>query len=322
MDARTASDRILLLAADPAIGEAVRAAVGDDGTVVRPAERTVDAVRELLPEVDVVVADWSGALPLGAAEAALGGHLRLIQQPGVGVAYIDVDAWTEAGVPVANTPGGNAGSVAEWAVAATANLCRSIGWADAEMRRGLWPQTAIRERDCRDLGERRIGLVGFGDISRRCGELFRAFGCEVAYHSRRPDPDSTLPHLPLDDLLSVSDVVVVAVPLTAQTRGLISARELALLPPGALVVNVARGPVVDEVALAAAIRSGTVAGAALDVFAREPVETDSPLFDLDNVILSPHIAGGSSTALSRMYSMTAENVARVCRREAPLWTLR
>ncbi|MFC9518238.1 2-hydroxyacid dehydrogenase [Nocardiaceae bacterium NPDC056970] len=322
MDARPAHNRILVLTTDPAIDRAVREAVGDSGTIVRPGSRTADAVRDLLPSVDVVVADWSGQLPLGATEAALGGHLRLIQQPGVGIAYIDIDAWAEVGVPVANTPGGNAASVAEWAVAATSNLCRSIGWADAEMRRGHWPQTAIRERDCRDLGERRIGLVGFGDINRRCAELFRAFGCEVAYHSRRPDPDWKLPHLPLDDLLSVSDVVVVAVPLTADTRGLVSARELALLPPGALVVNVARGPVVDEAALAAAIRSGTVAGAALDVFAREPVETDSPLFDLDNVILSPHIAGGSSTALSRMYSMTAENVTRVCRGEAPLWTLR
>ncbi|MCL2534060.1 MAG: 2-hydroxyacid dehydrogenase [Nocardiaceae bacterium] len=314
-------NRILVLAADPAIEQAVRDAVGDAGSLVRPGARTVEEVRALLPEVDIVVADWSGQLPLGAAEAALGRHLRLIQQPGVGIAYIDVDAWAEVGVPVANTPGGNAASVAEWAVAATANLCRSIGWADAEMRRGRWPQTAIRQRDCRDLGERRIGLVGFGDINRRCADLFRAFGCEVAYHSRRRDPDSSLPHLPLDDLLTQSDVVVVAVPLTAETRGLISTRELALLPREALVVNVARGPVVDEAALAAAIRSGTVAGAALDVFAREPVETDNPLFGLDNVLLSPHVAGGSSTALSRMFAMTAENVARVCRGEAPLWTI-
>ncbi|MFM1722838.1 2-hydroxyacid dehydrogenase [Rhodococcus sp. PAM 2766] len=321
MEPRSDRSRILVLTTDPEIERAVRESVGDAGTVVRPRSRTAEAVRELLPDVDVVVADWSGRLPLGAAEAALGAHLRLIQQPGVGVAYIDVDAWTEVGVPVANTPGGNAASVAEWAVAATANLCRSIGWADAEMRRGRWPQTSIRERDCRDLGERRIGLVGFGDINRRCAALFRAFGCEVAYHSRRPDPDSTLPRLSLDELLSVSDVVVVAVPLTPGTRGLISARELELLPPEALVVNVARGPVVDEAALADAIRSGTVAGAALDVFAREPVETDSPLFDLDNVLLSPHIAGGSSTALSRMFAMTAENVARACRGEAPLWTI-
>ncbi|WFR73269.1 NAD(P)-dependent oxidoreductase [Prescottella defluvii] len=166
-----------------------------------------------------------------------------------------------------------------------------------------------------------MGLVGFGDINRRCAALFQAFGCEVAYTSRRPDPSSALPHRELDDLLATSDVVVIAVPLTDGTRALIGARELALLPREALVVNVARGPVVDEVALAAAIRSGSVAGAALDVFAAEPLDPASELFDLDNVVLSPHIAGGSSTARERMFRMTGENVARVCRGEAPLWTV-
>lgn len=320
MNFRHDSNRILVLMADPAVEQAVRQAVGAAGSVVVPAVRTVEEMRALLPQVDIVVADWSGRLPLGAAEAAVSGHLRLIQQPGVGITHIDVDAWSKVGVPVANTPGGNASSVAEWVVAATANLCRSIGWADAEMRAGRWPQASILQRECRDLGERRVGLVGFGDINRRCAELFQAFGCRIAYTSRRPDRSSPLPHHSLDALLEQSDVLVVAVPLTTQTEGLISARELALLPPEALVVNVARGPVVDEIALAAAIRSGSVAGAALDVFAREPLEADSPLFDLENILLSPHVAGGSSTARERMFAMTAANVARVCRGEAPLWT--
>jgi len=306
---------------DPAVEQAVRRAVGDSASVVVPAVRTSEEVRTLLPGTDIVVADWSGQLPLGAPEAALGGHLRLIQQPGVGISFIDIDAWTEVGVPVANTPGGNAASVAEWAVAAAADLCRSIGWADAEIRAGRWPQESILQRTCRDLGERRVGLVGLGNINRRCATLFQAFGCEVAYTSRRPDRGSSLRHQPLDALLAQSDVLVVAVPLTEQTHGLIAARELALLPPDALVVNVARGPVVDEHALAAAIRAGSVAGAALDVFAREPLEAGSPLLALDNVLLSPHVAGGSSTARRRMFEMTADNVARVCRNELPLWTL-
>ncbi|NLU63550.1 dehydrogenase [Rhodococcus sp. HNM0563] len=301
---------------------AVRLAVGDTASVAVPAVRAGDEVRDLLPGADIVVADWSGQLVLGPAEAAVGGHLRLIQQPGVGVSFIDLDAWSEVGVPVANTPGGNAASVAEWAVAATANLCRSIGWADSEMRAGRWPQASILQRECRDLGDRRVGLVGFGDINRRCDALFRAFGCDVAYSSRRPHPESPLRHRPLDVLLARSDVLVVAVPLTAQTHGLIGTRELALLPPEALVVNVARGPVVDEIALAEAVRTGSLAGAALDVFAGEPLGADSPLLALDNVLLSPHVAGGSSSARERMFEMTAANVARVCRNEAPHWTLR
>ncbi|MBB5916138.1 D-3-phosphoglycerate dehydrogenase [Nocardia transvalensis] len=315
--------RIVLLTPDEddALGACIRAAVGDTGQVVRPAARTVREVHRLLPDADIVVGDWLGDLPLGAAEAAIPRHCTLIQQPGVGVNFIDVAAWAAAGVPVANVPGANAASVAEWAVVAAASLSRSMPWAHDEMRAGRWPQETIPTRGCRDLGELRVGIVGFGAIGRRCATLFAAFGCEVVYTARTARPDATARFLPMAELLAVADVLVVAVPLTDDTRGLISARELATLPPRALVVNVARGLVVDEPALVAALRSGAMAGAALDVFAAEPLAPDSPLRTLDCVLLSPHIAGGSETARRKIYAMTAENVARVCAGERPRWTL-
>ncbi|AHD23162.1 2-hydroxyacid dehydrogenase [Rhodococcus sp. D-6] len=314
--------RTLLLAPDERdlLGGLLRgAAPGVE--VIRPVTRSRDELRALLPDVDIVVGDWSGRLPLGAAEAEIGGHLRLLQQPGVGVNWIDVDAWRQAGVPVANTPGANAASVAEWAVVATASLSRSMGWAHDRLRAGDWPQERILDHDCRDLGERRVGIVGFGDIGRRCVGLFAAFGCEVAYTARRPRSDASARHLPFDDLLAVSDVLVLAVPLTPSTRGLIGASELARLPEGAIVVNVARGPVVRTDALVAGLRSGRLGGAALDVFDREPLAADSELRRLDRVLLSPHVAGGSATARRRIYEMTAANVARVCHGGAPEWTL-
>ncbi|MEV5832741.1 NAD(P)-dependent oxidoreductase [Nocardia sp. NPDC052112] len=316
-------NRIVVLAQDEddALGARIRDAVGAAGHIVRPKFRTVDELRGLLTDADIVVGDWSGALPLGATEAALARRLKLIQQPGVGVNYIDIAAWASVGVPVANTPGANAASVAEWAVVAAANLSRSIPWAHAEVSAGRWPQQAILARRCRDLGELRVGIVGFGAIGRRCASLFAAFGCDVAYTARTRHQDATARFLTMDDLLPIAQVLVVAVPLTAQTRGLISARELSMLPAGALVVNVARGHVVDESALVAALRSGAVAGAALDVFAVEPLESDSALRALDTVLLSPHIAGGSRTARQKIYAMTAENVARVCVGDRPRWTL-
>lgn len=314
--------RILLLAPDDddVLGRLLRDTT-QDVQVVRPTTRTRTELRALLPDVDIVVGDWSGELPMGADETEIGGHLRLVQQPGVGVNWIDVDAWRRVGVPVANTPGANAASVAEWAVVASASLSRSIGWADDRIRAGEWPQDRILEQGCRDLGDRRVGIVGFGDIGRRCAGLFAAFGCEVAYTARRPRTDATARHLPLDDLLAVSDVLVLAVPLTPSTRGSIGARELARLPEGAIVVNVARGPVVRTDALAAALRSGRLGGAALDVFDHEPLAPDSDLRRLDRVLLSPHVAGGSATARRRIYEMTAANVARVCHGGAPRWTL-
>jgi len=314
--------RILLLAPDDHddLGRHLRGAV-PEAEVVRPVTRTRAELRALLPGADIVVGDWSGELPLGAAESAVGGHLRLVQQPGVGVNWIDVDAWHRAGVPVANTPGANAASVAEWAVVAAGSLSRSMGWGHDEMRRGQWPQERILERGCRDLGDRRVGIVGFGDIGRRCAGLFAAFGCEVSYTARRPRADAAARYLELDDLLAVSDVLVLAVPLTPVTLGLIGARELARLPEDAIVVNVARGSVVDESALTVALRSGRLGGAALDVFDDEPLAPDSDLSRIDRVLLSPHVAGGSATARTRIYAMTARNVSRVCTGRAPRWTL-
>lgn len=316
-------NRILLLTGDEddALGARIRAAVGDTGEVLRPAVREVAELRRLLPEADIVVGDWSGELPLGAAEVALHRGLKLIQQPGAGVNFIDVAAWARAGVPVANTPGGNAASVAEWAVLAAGSLSRSMPWAQGEVAAGRWPQEAILARNCRDLGELRVGIVGFGAIGQRCAALFAAFGCAVAYTARSAHPGTVAPFLPLPELLAAADVLVVAVPLTAQTQGLIGAPELARLPAGALVVNVGRGAVLDEPALVAALRSGALGGAALDVFATEPLAPDSPLRAMDTVLLSPHIAGGSATARRAIFAMTAENIARVCAGEPPRWTL-
>ncbi|MCL2534658.1 MAG: dehydrogenase [Nocardiaceae bacterium] len=314
--------RILLLAPDDqdVMGGLLRG-TAPHAEVIRPVARTRAELRALLPGADIVVGDWSGELPLGAAEAEIGGHVRLVQQPGVGVNWIDVEAWRRARVPVANTPGANGASVAEWAVVASASLSRSMVWAHDRIREGEWPQDRILERGCRDLGERRVGIVGFGGIGRRCAALFAAIGCDVAYTAQRPRDDTPARHLALDDLLVASDVLVVAVPLTVATRGLIGERELARLPEGAIVVNVARGPVVDEVALAAALRSGRLGGAALDVFDHEPLAPDSDLLGLDRVLLSPHVAGGSATARRRIHDMTAANVGRVCSGDAPLWTL-
>lgn len=305
---------------DDVITRTIQAAVGD-AEVVRPPERTLSALHALLPEVDVVIGDWSGDLPLGREEAELGSHIRLVQQPGIGVNFIDVDAWTEMGVPVCNTPGGNTESVAEWAVTAASFMNRSMGWADAQVRDGQWPQESILYEGCRELGECRVGIVGFGSIGRRAAALFSAYGCEVSYFSRHERPESGLKYRLLPDLVATSDILVLAVPLTPDTHHLISMKHFSAMPSGAILVNVARGGVVDEAALESALAGGIIGGAALDVVDIEPLPADSRLRSLDNVLLSPHVAGGTSTALRRISSMVAENAALVLRGEAPLWVV-
>lgn len=260
-----------------------------------------------LAGADAVVTDWQGTLVLDAEAVAAGPQVRLVQYPGAGLHSIDVAAWRAAGAQVCHVPGANAGSVAEWAVLAAGALCRQLTDLDAAIRAGTWPPGS----DIVDLSQRRVGVLGAGAIGAACLRLFAAFGCEVAYHARRARADLEYPWLPFDDLLTRADVLVVAVPLTPSTQGLIGAVELAALPPGALLINVGRGPVTDEVAVADALSGDRLGGAALDVFGTEPLPTGHRLRTSPRTLLSPHVAGGSGTARRRIFAAVAENLTRI-----------
>lgn len=272
--------------------------------LLTPEERTQDAVAALLPDVDVVIGDWSPSLQL----VDPGPRVCFVQQPSVGVDGIDVEACTRAGVPVSNCAGANTTSVAEWCLSATLALLRRTTEADAAVRRGEWPQTSLGGRE---LAGSRVGVVGMGPIGRRTAELFAAVGCDVAYWSRSRHADAPAPYSELADLLAGSDVVVLVIALGPQTRGLLDAAAMATLKPGSLVVNGARGEVVDEAALLAALTDGRVGGVALDVFAREPLPADSPLRSAPGVLLSPHMAGSTVQAAMRIVGQSTANLTRV-----------
>jgi D-3-phosphoglycerate dehydrogenase len=272
--------------------------------VVVPAERTQEAVARLLPDVDVVLGDWSPSLRL----LDPGPRVCFVQQPSVGVDGIDVAACTAAGVPVANCAGANTTSVAEWCVSATLALLRRTVEADAAVRAGSWPQTALGGRE---LAGSRVGVVGMGPVGRSAATLFAAFGCDVVHWSRTRRDDAPAPWTPLEDLLATSDVVVLVIALGDATRDLLDEAGLARLKPGALVVNAARGGVLDEPALARALDSGHVGGAALDVFRVEPLPADSPLRTAPRVLLSPHAAGSTVQAVTRILQQTNDNLRRV-----------
>jgi D-3-phosphoglycerate dehydrogenase len=267
-------------------------------------ERTQDAVAALLPEADVVIGDWSPSLRL----LDPGPRVCFVQQPSVGVDGIDVEACTAAGVPVSNCAGANTTSVAEWCLSAVLALLRRTVEADAAVRRGDWPQTTLGARELAGL---RVGVVGMGPIGARTAELFAGVGCDVAYWSRSRHDDAPVPFAELDDLLAGADVVVLAIALGPSTRGLLGAQRLAGVKPGALVVNAARGEVLDEQALVTALSEGRVAGAALDVFATEPLPEDSPLRTATNVLLSPHAAGSTGEAAGRILAQSSANLTRL-----------
>jgi phosphoglycerate dehydrogenase-like enzyme len=294
-----------VLALPPMPREALEGLFADPRTtLLTPEERTQEAVEALLPQADLVIGDWSPALRVDDP----GPRVCFVQQPSVGVDGIDVDACAAAGVPVSNCAGSNTVSVAEWCLSATLALMRKAVDADAAVRRGEWPQTSLGGRE---LAGSVVGVVGMGPIGRRTAELFAALGCDVRYWSRRRHDDAPVPYAELDDLLSSSDVVVLVIALGDLTRGLLGTERLGRLKPGALLVNGARGQIVDEPALAAALAEGRLAGAAVDAFAVEPLPEDSPLRSAPNLLLSPHAAGSTGQAAMRILGQTTANLQRV-----------
>ena len=282
-------------------------------TVAVPAERSADAVTQAVGDAEIVVGDWSGTLALTAAQVAAAKRLAFVQQPSVGVDSLDVAALTAAGVPAANTAGANAVSVAEWCVGAAFASLRWLAWADAKVRGGEWPQLEVSRRGGGELTGRRVGIIGMGQIGVESAKRFVALGADVAHWSRRErtaDEAGGARWMPLDDLLAHSQLLVLVIALSEETRGLLSADNLALLPQGAYVVNAARGGIVDEPALQAALASGALAGAALDVYASEPLPADSPLRSDDRILLSPHAGGATREGQGRLIAAVVENVRR------------
>jgi Phosphoglycerate dehydrogenase and related dehydrogenases len=257
------------------------------------------------------------AYRLTAALIDAGRSLRLIHHQGVGYHdTIDLDAVKSRGIALALTPEGTDVSVAEHTVMLMLAACRRLPYADAELRAGRFHINALRSVS-RELRGMTIGYVGMGRIAQQTAERLTAFGTSGVYFDKLATlTDETAARLgvrrvaTLAELLGHADIVTLHVPLTAETRHLIDAQTLRAMKPGAILINAARGPIVDERALAAALRTGQLAAAALDVFEEEPVPTTSELLSLPNIVLTPHIAAGTRDALKAKMHAIAANIAR------------
>ncbi len=266
-------------------------------------ERTglsADELVDALVDVDGVIVRSATRITRDALVRA--NRLRVIGRAGVGVDNIDVPAATERGIAVLNAPSGNTISAAELTFALILAMARRISAADRSMKAGGWDRKRFNGSE---LYGKTLGLVGAGRIGSEVARRARAFGMRVVAYDPYLTEDRAreldVQRVTIDTLLERADVVTVHVPLTDATRGLIGAAQLARLKPGATIVNTARGGIVEEAALIAALQEGRLAAAALDVFSKEPLPADHPLRSLDNVVLTPHL--GASTAEAQ------ENVA-------------
>ena len=247
-----------------------------------------------------------GALLAGARRLAVVGRL------GVGLDNIDVPACEARGIEVIPATGANARAVAEYVVGTAMALLRGAYASTAEVSAGRWPRAALSNG--REVAGRTLGVVGFGGIGRLTARLGRAIGMRtIGCDAQIPADaavwrDEGVAPRPCDALLAEADVVSLHVPLLPSTRNLIDARALAAMKPGTVLINTARGGVVDEAAVAAALRSGHLGGAALDVFDAEPLPAGSPLAGAPNLILTPHVAGVTAESNVRVSTMIAERV--------------
>ena len=266
-------------------------------------------------------------------DAALfdGASLRLIQVTGAGLDRLDSAALKKAGIPVANVPGASNQAVAEYVVTCASLLLRRFAWANSEIHDGQYVDFRARmlNDNLAGLEGLLVGIVGFGVIGLAVAEAFYKMGCRIAYY----DPAPQNPHfvssvgarsMPFNDLLEASDVVTLHVPLLRETTGLIGTAELAKMKEGAILIQGSRGGVVDESALADALQSGHLGGAAVDVYTTEPPPADHPLIALrgeaaQKLILTPHIAGVTRQSAERLFRSAWRNVERVLiADEAPL----
>ncbi len=245
---------------------------------------------------------------------AKGKNLKVIGRAGSGLDNIDADTAKKAGIAVVNAPGANSESVAEHTIVLILALFRNLLPVATALKAGRWEKKGY---EASELSGKTIGIVGFGNVGVKVAALAHTFGMHVLVATRTESDEkkSLLAALkgrfvPLAELLKQSDVVTIHVPKSAETQGLIGAGELALMKKTSYLVNCSRGGVVDEEALIKALTNHQIAGAALDVFTTEPLPPDSPLFTLNNVILTPHIAAQSSEAKERASLMVAQEVVR------------
>lgn len=305
--------RVLLTDPIDASGEALLRSRG--AQVVLAPEGSAATVKRLAAESDGVII--RSKLPDDIFEAAP--RLRAVTIHGTGTDLVPLAAANAKGVLVANLPGANAQSVAEYCVMAMLMLARNVAAITGALRTQPWDEARRLAMPAREITGLTAGIVGVGEIGARVAKICRhGFGMRVLGHQRRMDrlpPEAQ--GTDLDDLLAQSDFVVIACPLTPETRHLFNAARLAQMKSSAWLINVGRGPVVDEAALIETLRARRLAGAMLDVYEHYRLEAGHPLFALDNVILTPHLAGSTRESRARASVRAADETLRMLAGEKP-----
>ncbi len=271
-----------------------------------PAELAV----ERLQDADMILINKT---PITAQVLDACPHLKLICVLATGYNVVDCEAANQRGIPVCNVPDYSTSAVSQFTFSLLLELCNAVGHHSRVVHEGAWcrcPDFCFWDTPQVELAGKTIGIIGFGRIGRAVGRIAKAFGMEVlAYNrSRCPEGEAIGRYVDLDTLLAQSDIVSLHCPLTDETRGIIGTQALQKMKDGAILLNTARGPLIDEAAVAAALRSGKLRGAGVDVVAQEPIPEDSPLLHAPNCLITPHMAWAPLESRRRIIDCTVRSI--------------
>ncbi len=271
----------------------------------------------LVREAEIILAGWAAVTRPMLAHAR---QLRMIEKWGIGVDRIDVAAAREMNIPLAITAGSNAGPVSELTIGLMLAVYRRIAHVDRALRQGQWLKSEMREIGYQIAGKT-VGIYGLGNIGRKVAQRLQGFECEVIYHDAYRAPVEVEQRLRAryverDALFTQSDILTLHAPFIAETAQVLNAQRIASMKDGAILINTARGELVDEAALYAALVAGKLRGAGLDAFAVEPVESGNPLLTLDQVVVTPHVGGAVFDNVENVARHALGNIMKVLRGEA------
>jgi D-3-phosphoglycerate dehydrogenase len=308
-----ARPKVLLTNPTVPVGEKI---IRDVAEFVLAPDPKPDTLRKMVGDADVLIVRVK--LPDDIFERPH--RLKGVVRHGAGVDMIPMESATKLGIPVANVPGVNAQTVAEHVVTTMLMLARGTHRMDSGMRTKGWDAVRPIADDSIELSGKTVGIIGVGAIGQAVTRIcHHGFGMKVIGHQRNlANLPKEVQGVSVDKLFAESDFVILACPLTAETKGLASRARIASMRKNAVLVNVARGPVVDEAAITEALQQRRIRGAALDVFDKQPLRADHPLMKLDNVVLTPHQAGLTVEAVERMSEGAARETVRILNGEKPL----
>lgn len=294
--------------ASPAIRRVIESVDRNQVEIVLLDERDTDGLKHELADAHAFLHVLA---PVSAAIMDAGPSLKFVQKIGVGVDAIDREHAKRKGIAVCNMPGTNTVAVAELALGLMLACLRRVVPIDGALRAGNgWPAAEAHLDAAGEIDGACVGLVGYGAVSRRLSGVLRAMGANVIAHSPRTR-EPGIEFVSLDELLSRADIVSLHMPLVPETRNLLDSGRIARMKRGAVIVNTARGPLIDEAALVAALSSGHLSAAGLDVFAEEPARADNPLLKLPNVVVTPHVAWMTAGTWKRSMAVVVENCRRL-----------